>query len=913
MKYKELPYVKLNGADLDGEEVPFRSRKSNHKCLFRKHASISCEVLNRVGRENAMNAQPRSDSTETNRNNYLHTDEFHGDRPGTRLTRNSFSCGATREEGSDAPSIDMQAKCSIEKQKGKETKIYEVVYHYKKAREDELDLAEGDTVRLLTEETGEKDWWYGEKEEGVKGLFPSQYVNLIGQEAREIPAGEIELITGDSYLGRGAFATVKKVLYKSKEAALKKPSRAEFFNTLKKEALMINRFKHPHIVELYGISTVDPQGLVLELCEGGSLKKLLNDLKSRFVSIRVLVEWAIQMSDAMKFVIQAHCIHRDLKTDNILIKESICLCNLLTASRNTILTEEFYNLSDELDRPQCDCGRTPLSRVTLKLTDFGLTKASREEDELKRQSQNIVGTLAYLAPEAFSKQQYSEASDVWSFGVILWSIFTKEEPYKDSEMICAFEVATNGMSSLEITDECPQQWKDIILSCWHALPPSRPSFADLNERFSLYKNNLQADDITHAEEATVHKAQQAVANFISRSSISRENHSIKDKMESKLLEISKIIDQATSVLDKKDKQDKLPFQLPRRKKIDKNQIGSPEKLRHLYSVINPDNRAQPSRNAENVIVIPNGAGHWKSNAKFSNSSPQLNMLGTEPHSLKRSDAIKRRIGGKHGLETEFASVEIAANDDIASCSNADRIPTLVNSPPRRNSPTNANVRRKFVNPSPHGTFGVANVPIRPAPRPNVAAPRKHRELTLNDAIPPSSYNHNNTGDRYIPLHSEPYALNTILPKKPVEQTNISMSPPTHSAPNFTCGPSTIIPLPSTRPAGQDENPYFDCGDAPPGVHRVVNNTYLNTSAATSHTPVINPHYICFQPVPNKRPSNLENRRVTPINNSAYVSLADQAPQTIAPPPPPTQSAISPPVIPPREGTVGLPPVRQVAS
>ncbi|VDM59597.1 unnamed protein product [Angiostrongylus costaricensis] len=81
-------------------------------------------------------------------------------------------------------------------------------------------------------------------------------------------------------------------------------------------------------------------------------------------------------------------------------------------------------------------------------------------------SQSLVGTYAWMAPEAYKFQKYSEASDVWSFGVLLWELLTRKDPHQGCMPITvAFHVSTKGID-LPIADDCPLKWKDIMQSCW---------------------------------------------------------------------------------------------------------------------------------------------------------------------------------------------------------------------------------------------------------------------------------------------------------------------------------------------------------------------------------------------------------------------------------------------------------------
>uniref|UniRef100_A0A0K0CU24 Protein kinase domain-containing protein n=1 Tax=Angiostrongylus cantonensis TaxID=6313 RepID=A0A0K0CU24_ANGCA len=145
-------------------------------------------------------------------------------------------------------------------------------------------------------------------------------------------------------------------------------------------------------------------------------------------------------------------MHRDLKADNVLVKERVCTCIISSCTPSSAADGYCQH---------CEC--RALDRLTMKVTDFGNTKKIKDEGD-KRQS--LVGTYAWMAPEAYKFQKYSEASDVWSFGVLLWELLTRKDPHQGCMPITvAFHVSTKGID-LPIADDCPLKWKDIMQSCW---------------------------------------------------------------------------------------------------------------------------------------------------------------------------------------------------------------------------------------------------------------------------------------------------------------------------------------------------------------------------------------------------------------------------------------------------------------
>ncbi|PSN40611.1 Mitogen-activated protein kinase kinase kinase 21 [Blattella germanica] len=111
---------------------------------------------------------------------------------------------------------------------------------------------------------------------------------------------------------------------------------------------------------------------------------------------------------------------------------------------------------------------------TLKITDFGL---AREVYKTTRMS--AAGTYAWMAPEVIKTSTFSKASDVWSYGVLLWELLTGETPYKGIDALAvAYGVAVNKLT-LPIPSTCPQPWRELMEACWHSDPHFRPSFEDI--------------------------------------------------------------------------------------------------------------------------------------------------------------------------------------------------------------------------------------------------------------------------------------------------------------------------------------------------------------------------------------------------------------------------------------------------
>ena len=158
----------------------------------------------------------------------------------------------------------------------------------------------------------------------------------------------------------------------------------EMIERFKREGEMLRQLNHPNIVKLLDTIFQDNEYyLVLEYVKGGDLGGLMR--QERLALTRVL-SFALELSDALARAHHLKIIHRDLKPANVLIAED----------------------------------------GTIRLTDFGIARMS---DLPITQSGMILGTYAYLAPEAFSDEVIDVRADLWAFGVMLFEMLTGQRPF----------------------------------------------------------------------------------------------------------------------------------------------------------------------------------------------------------------------------------------------------------------------------------------------------------------------------------------------------------------------------------------------------------------------------------------------------------------------------------------------------
>jgi serine/threonine protein kinase len=224
----------------------------------------------------------------------------------------------------------------------------------------------------------------------------------------------------------------------------------EFIDELYIHQLLGN---HPHVVKFVGACTMEPNlCILLELMPQKSVEELL--VKGNKYNKEEDFSIVAQMvSDASAGLLHMHSegvIHRDVAARNFLVNAQ---------NRVTI----------------CDFG---LSRQLKKVLPDGKTVIGR--------TGSLMGPIKWMAPELLKEevdlvekiryQSYNEKTDVYMFGVFLWEVFARSEPYPGiSDTKAAHYIASEGGSPDLSQMKCPEGYRDLVASCLSRDPSARPN------------------------------------------------------------------------------------------------------------------------------------------------------------------------------------------------------------------------------------------------------------------------------------------------------------------------------------------------------------------------------------------------------------------------------------------------------
>ncbi|XP_053730210.1 fibroblast growth factor receptor 2 isoform X2 [Synchiropus splendidus] len=236
--------------------------------------------------------------------------------------------------------------------------------------------------------------------------------------------------------------------------------------------------KHKNIINLLGACTQDgPLYVIVEYASKGNLREYLRArrppgmeysydiarVSDEQLTFKDLVSCTYQVARGMEYLASQKCIHRDL------------------AARNVLVTESNF----------------------MKIADFGLARDVHNIDYYKKTTNGRL-PVKWMAPEALFDRVYTHQSDVWSFGVLMWEIFTLGgSPYPGIPVEELFKLLKEG-HRMDKPGNCTNELYMMMKDCWHAISSQRPTFKqlveDLDRILTLSTNEEYLDLCAPAEQ-----------------------------------------------------------------------------------------------------------------------------------------------------------------------------------------------------------------------------------------------------------------------------------------------------------------------------------------------------------------------------------------------------------------------------
>ena len=230
---------------------------------------------------------------------------------------------------------------------------------------------------------------------------------------------------------------------------------SRMYDDFAREVWTMSGLVHPNLVNLLGFYLNPMPAMLMEFVDGGDLYSFLHSCDEQLLpgeeppklSSAVILKIALDIANGMNFLHSATpaFIHRDLKSPNIMLT-----CN----------------------------ATDPATDIAAKVADFGLMNRMVIPLRKEGRMQRAVTNPTWQAPEILREEEFSEKSDTYAFGLILWELYTRRHPYGELNTYFLHDIEDAVLRGMRptIPADCPEEYSHLIKACWADNPAERPSF-----------------------------------------------------------------------------------------------------------------------------------------------------------------------------------------------------------------------------------------------------------------------------------------------------------------------------------------------------------------------------------------------------------------------------------------------------
>lgn len=218
------------------------------------------------------------------------------------------------------------------------------------------------------------------------------------------------------------------------------------------EVTILSCLHHRNVIKFIAACKKPPVLCVItEYLPGGSLRSFLHKREGRRLPTSQIVRMALDVACGMEYMHLKGVIHRDLKSENLVLSEGECL----------------------------------------KIVDFGVSCFEAECDYRA----DDPGTYRWMAPEMLRHNQYTRKVDVYSFGIVLWELVTTRLPYEEMSAVQAAFAVLHKNARPSIPPDCPPPLNDLMCQCWCTDSEKRPEFWEILRTLATLERSLDGCNV----------------------------------------------------------------------------------------------------------------------------------------------------------------------------------------------------------------------------------------------------------------------------------------------------------------------------------------------------------------------------------------------------------------------------------
>ena len=218
---------------------------------------------------------------------------------------------------------------------------------------------------------------------------------------------------------------------------------ADRLRRFEQEALAISALNHPNIITIHEIGeTAAGRFIVMELVAGRTLRSLVAEQ----IELTSVLAWGAQIAKALHAAHKAKIIHRDIKPDNIMVRD------------------DGY----------------------VKVLDFGLARLNTAHDELSgamTMPGTVMGTVRYMSPEQTRGEIVTTASDIFALGIVLYELATGQHPFHGATLFAVMQAITTQapVIPVQLNPALPPELNALLLRMLAKDTAQRPAAADVDK------------------------------------------------------------------------------------------------------------------------------------------------------------------------------------------------------------------------------------------------------------------------------------------------------------------------------------------------------------------------------------------------------------------------------------------------